>query len=95
MTDIHLPSQAKMVAEVADVLQIPAFLSRQTDLILEASRTSSIVNIKKGQFLSPEAMKHIVVKALRGRGCNHQKPIMLSQKSMEYGDRERFEFWLW
>jgi 2-dehydro-3-deoxyphosphooctonate aldolase (KDO 8-P synthase) len=53
VTDIHEPSQAAPVAEVADILQIPAFLSRQTDLIVAAARTGRVVNIKKGQFLAP------------------------------------------
>ena len=53
VTDIHLPDQAAPVAEVADILQIPAFLSRQTDLLLAAAATGAIVNVKKGQFLAP------------------------------------------
>jgi len=68
LTDIHEPSQAAPVAEVADVLQIPAFLSRQTDLLVEAAKTPSIVNIKKGQFLAPAAMEHSVKKVLKTRG---------------------------
>jgi 2-dehydro-3-deoxyphosphooctonate aldolase (KDO 8-P synthase) len=70
LTDIHESTQAKVVAEVADVLQIPAFLSRQTDLLVEAAKTSSIVNIKKGQFLAPAAMEHSVKKVLKTRGYN-------------------------
>jgi 2-dehydro-3-deoxyphosphooctonate aldolase (KDO 8-P synthase) len=62
LTDIHDPSEAAPVAEVADVLQIPAFLSRQTDLIVAAARTGRIVNIKKGQFLAPDDMRHAVAK---------------------------------
>lgn len=57
VTDIHSPAEAEMAAEVVDVLQIPAFLCRQTDLLLAAARTGRAVNIKKGQFLSPEAMQ--------------------------------------
>jgi 2-dehydro-3-deoxyphosphooctonate aldolase (KDO 8-P synthase) len=62
LTDIHDPSQAAPVAEVADVLQIPAFLSRQTDLIVAAARTGRTVNLKKGQFLAPLDMRHAIKK---------------------------------
>jgi 2-dehydro-3-deoxyphosphooctonate aldolase (KDO 8-P synthase) len=62
LTDIHEPSQAAPVAEVADVLQIPAFLSRQTDLLVAAARTGRAVNIKKGQFLAPLDMRHVIEK---------------------------------
>jgi len=62
VTDIHEAGEAAQAAEVADVLQIPAFLSRQTDLIVAAARTGKIVNIKKGQFLAPDDMKHAVAK---------------------------------
>lgn len=62
LTDIHEPSQAAPVAEVADVLQIPAFLSRQTDLIIAAARTGRAVNLKKGQFLAPLDMRHVIEK---------------------------------
>jgi 2-dehydro-3-deoxyphosphooctonate aldolase (KDO 8-P synthase) len=64
LTDIHEPSQAGPVAEVADVLQIPAFLSRQTDLLAAAARTGRVVNIKKGQFLAPDDVRHAVAKAV-------------------------------
>ena len=60
VTDIHTPDQAKPVAEVADILQIPAFLCRQTDLLVAAAKTGKIVNIKKGQFLAPEQMGSLV-----------------------------------
>ncbi len=63
LTDIHEPSHAAAAAEVADVLQIPAFLSRQTDLIVAAAKTGRVVNIKKGQFLAPDDMKHAIAKA--------------------------------
>jgi 2-dehydro-3-deoxyphosphooctonate aldolase (KDO 8-P synthase) len=62
LTDIHEPSQAAAAADVADVLQIPAFLSRQTDLLVAAARTGRAVNIKKGQFLAPDDVKHAVAK---------------------------------
>ncbi|MBS4759616.1 MAG: 3-deoxy-8-phosphooctulonate synthase [Clostridium sp.] len=62
VTDIHLPEQAAIVAEVADILQIPAFLCRQTDLLVAAAKTGKIVNIKKGQFLAPAQMKTLANK---------------------------------
>ena len=62
LTDIHEPSHAAPVAEVAAVLQIPAFLSRQTDLIVAAAKTGRVVNIKKGQFLAPDEVKHAIAK---------------------------------
>ncbi len=62
MTDIHEPGQAATVAEVAEVLQIPAFLCRQTDLLTAAARTGAILNIKKAQFLAPEDMRHVLAK---------------------------------
>jgi 2-dehydro-3-deoxyphosphooctonate aldolase (KDO 8-P synthase) len=64
LTDVHEPSQAAAAAEVADILQIPAFLSRQTDLIVAAARTGRAVNIKKGQFLAPDDVRHAVAKAV-------------------------------
>jgi 2-dehydro-3-deoxyphosphooctonate aldolase (KDO 8-P synthase) len=64
LTDIHEPAHARPAADVADVLQIPAFLSRQTDLIVAAANTGRIVNIKKGQFLAPDDVKHAVAKAV-------------------------------
>ena len=69
LTDVHETSQVKKVAEVVDVLQIPAFLCRQTDLLVEAAKTDKIVNIKKGQFMNPEDMKYSVLKVLKTRGC--------------------------
>jgi 2-dehydro-3-deoxyphosphooctonate aldolase (KDO 8-P synthase) len=64
LTDIHEPSHARVVADVADVLQIPAFLSRQTDLLVAAAKTGRIVNIKKGQFLAPDDVRHAVAKVV-------------------------------
>jgi len=64
LTDIHEPSQAAAAADVVDVLQIPAFLCRQTDLIVAAAKTGRAVNIKKGQFLAPDDVKHAVAKAI-------------------------------
>ncbi|SDE53230.1 2-dehydro-3-deoxyphosphooctonate aldolase (KDO 8-P synthase) [Pricia antarctica] len=62
VTDIHEASDAAMAAEYVDVLQIPAFLVRQTDLVVAAAETGKVVNLKKGQFMSPESMKHAVIK---------------------------------
>ncbi|MCS7467946.1 3-deoxy-8-phosphooctulonate synthase [Stieleria sp. ICT_E10.1] len=62
-TDIHLPDQAQTVAEVCDLLQIPAFLARQTDLIVAAAETGRPLNVKKGQFMAPEDMRYVVDKA--------------------------------
>ncbi len=67
LTDVHDYTQPAVVAEVADVLQIPAFLCRQTDLLVACANTSATVNIKKGQFLAPQAMEHSVKKVLKTR----------------------------
>ncbi|MBR2069761.1 MAG: 3-deoxy-8-phosphooctulonate synthase [Candidatus Gastranaerophilales bacterium] len=64
VTDIHEPSQAELAANVADIIQIPAFLCRQTDLLVAAAKTGKIINIKKGQFLSPNQMKSIAQKVI-------------------------------
>jgi 2-dehydro-3-deoxyphosphooctonate aldolase (KDO 8-P synthase) len=64
LTDIHEPSQAQAAADVADILQIPAFLCRQTDLIVAAAKTGRTVNIKKGQFLAPDDVKHAIAKVV-------------------------------
>ena len=64
LTDVHEPADAQTAAKVADVLQIPAFLCRQTDLIVAAARTGRVVNIKKGQFLAPDDVGHAVAKAV-------------------------------
>ncbi|MCF1421207.1 3-deoxy-8-phosphooctulonate synthase [Mangrovimonas futianensis] len=69
ITDIHENSDAQMAAEYVDVLQIPAFLVRQTDLVVAAAETGKVVNLKKGQFMSPEAMKHAVQK-VKDTGSN-------------------------
>lgn len=64
ITDVHEPHQAQPVAEVADVIQLPAFLSRQTDLVESMAKTGAIINIKKAQFLAPHEMRHIIDKCL-------------------------------
>ena len=74
LTDIHESYQAESAARVADVLQIPAFLCRQTDLLVAAASTQAVVNIKKGQFLSPQAMKHSVEKVLQTRSARAYTP---------------------
>jgi len=81
LTDVHDVSQVGPVAEVADILQIPAFLSRQTDLILEAARSGRAVNIKKGQFLAPQDARNIVDKA-RAAGC---EKLMLTERGVSFG----------
>lgn len=68
VTDVHIAEQCAPVAEICDVLQIPAFLSRQTDLLLAAAATGQVVNVKKGQFLAPTDMKHVVDKIRAGGG---------------------------
>jgi len=80
LTDIHESSQAEPVSKVADVLQIPAFLCRQTDLLVAAAKTPSIVNIKKGQFLAPQAMEHSVKKVLKTRGYDGEVSYDVSKK---------------
>lgn len=62
ITDVHEPYQAQAVAEVADVIQLPAFLSRQTDLVVDMAKTGAIINVKKAQFLAPHEMQHIINK---------------------------------
>lgn len=67
ITDIHESHQAKPIAEVADIIQIPAFLCRQTDLVVAVAKTDSIINIKKGQFMNPKDMRYSTLKALKTR----------------------------
>ena len=81
LTDIHTSDQAGIVAEVADVLQVPAFLSRQTDILVAASLTGRPVNIKKGQFLAPWDVEHIVHK-IEEAGSNN---ILLTDRGTQFG----------
>ena len=81
LTDIHDVSQVERVAEVVDVLQIPAFLSRQTDLIVAAAKSGKAVNVKKGQFLAPQDARNIVDKA-REAGC---EKFMLTERGASFG----------
>jgi 2-dehydro-3-deoxyphosphooctonate aldolase (KDO 8-P synthase) len=81
LTDIHEPAQAARVAQVADVLQIPAFLSRQTDLIVAAAQTGRVVNIKKGQFLSPQDMRFAVEKVIQSGNSR----VMVTERGVSFG----------
>ena len=81
LTDVHDVAHVDQVAEVADILQIPAFLCRQTDLILAAAQSGQAVNVKKGQFLAPEDARNIVDKA-RAAGCER---LMLTERGVSFG----------
>lgn len=81
LTDIHEPSQAAPAAEVADIVQIPAFLCRQTDLLLEAGRTGRIVNIKKGQFVSPQDIRYAAEKV----ASTGNSKIILTERGASFG----------
>ncbi len=81
LTDIHESDQAGKVAEVVDVLQIPAFLCRQTDLLVAAAKTGRPVNVKKGQFMAPEDMNGVVEK-LESAGCRN---LMLTERGTSFG----------
>jgi 2-dehydro-3-deoxyphosphooctonate aldolase (KDO 8-P synthase) len=81
LTDVHEPDQCAAVAEVVDVLQIPAFLCRQTDLLIAAARTGKVVNVKKGQFLAPWDMAHVVAKVV-GAG-NPQ--VLVTERGVSFG----------
>ncbi|MCO5170183.1 MAG: 3-deoxy-8-phosphooctulonate synthase [Planctomycetes bacterium] len=81
LTDVHLPEQCAVAAEVADVLQIPAFLCRQTDLVLAAAATGRVVNIKKGQFLAPWDARHPLEKARQGGATR----VMLTERGASFG----------
>ena len=81
LTDIHEPSQAEAAAEAADILQIPAFLCRQTDLLIAAGRTGRAVNIKKGQFVSPYEIRHAAEK-VASTGNNK---ILLTERGSSFG----------
>ncbi len=81
LTDIHEPSHAAAAADVADVLQIPAFLCRQTDLLVAAARTGRIVNIKKGQFLAPDDVAHAVAKVV---GAGNPR-VLVTERGTSFG----------
>lgn len=81
LTDIHQSEQAAVVAEVVDIIQVPAFLSRQTDLLLAAGKTGKIVNIKKGQFLAPHDIQKVVEKV----ESTGNKRILLTERGVSFG----------
>ncbi len=92
VTDVHESSQVEDVSKVADILQIPAFLCRQTDLLVAAAKTKAIVNIKKGQFMNPHDMKYSVLKVLKTRGCNEYSyenakanGVLLTERGSTFG----------
>ena len=81
VTDVHEPSQCAAIAEVVDVLQIPAFLCRQTDLLIAAAKTDCVIKVKKGQFLAPWDMKHVVAK-IRDAGNDR---ILVTERGASFG----------
>jgi len=81
ITDVHEPHQAAPAAEVADVIQLPAFLARQTDLVTAMAKTGSLINVKKPQFLAPEEMRHIIKKLAE----SGNEKIMLCERGSSFG----------
>jgi 2-dehydro-3-deoxyphosphooctonate aldolase (KDO 8-P synthase) len=81
LTDIHHPDEAKIAAEVADILQIPAYMSRQTDLLVAAAKTNKIVNIKKGQFLAPHDIDNCAKKVINSGNEN----ILITERGFTFG----------
>jgi 2-dehydro-3-deoxyphosphooctonate aldolase (KDO 8-P synthase) len=81
LSDVHEPAQAAAAAQVLDVLQIPAFLSRQTDLVAAAARTGKPINVKKGQFLAPDDMGHVIEKIL----AEGNEKILLCERGASFG----------
>ena len=81
LTDIHSPDQAGLVSDVVDIIQIPAFLSRQTDLLIAAAKTGKPINIKKGQFLAPWDVEHIIKKVEESGSQN----ILLTDRGTQFG----------
>ena len=81
LTDVHSPDEAAAAAEVCDVIQLPAFLARQTDLVQAMAETGAVINIKKPQFLSPEQMVHIVEKF---RECGNER-LLLCERGSNFG----------
>ncbi|WP_249138201.1 3-deoxy-8-phosphooctulonate synthase [Phenylobacterium montanum] len=81
LTDVHEPDQCAQAAQAVDVLQIPAFLCRQTDLLLAAAATGKVVNVKKGQFLAPWDMKHVIGKVLAGGNPN----VLATERGASFG----------
>jgi len=81
LTDVHEPDQAALVAEVADIIQLPAFLARQTDLVAAIARTNAVINIKKPQFLAPLEMQHIITKCREIGNDN----VLLCERGTSFG----------
>ena len=81
LTDVHTEEQCAIVAEVVDVLQIPAFLCRQTDLLVAAAKTGKVVNVKKGQFLAPWDMKNVVAKVTGSGNPN----VLVTERGASFG----------
>jgi 2-dehydro-3-deoxyphosphooctonate aldolase (KDO 8-P synthase) len=81
LTDIHETSQVAAAAEVADILQIPAFLSRQTDLLVAAAKSGRAVNVKKGQFLAPHDMRHVIAKLTQSGNGN----VLITERGVTFG----------
>lgn len=81
LTDVHEPHQAEPAAEVADILQLPAFLARQTDLVIAIARTGAVINVKKPQFLAPEEMRHIISKC---REAGNDR-VLLCERGTSFG----------
>ncbi|QKV18190.1 3-deoxy-8-phosphooctulonate synthase [Oricola thermophila] len=81
LTDVHTEAQCAQVGEVVDVLQIPAFLCRQTDLLLAAAKTGRVINVKKGQFLAPWDMRNVLAKVVAGGNPN----VLLTERGVSFG----------
>ncbi|MGD1017333.1 MAG: 3-deoxy-8-phosphooctulonate synthase [Roseiarcus sp.] len=81
LTDVHEPAQCAIAAEAVDALQIPAFLCRQTDLLIAAARTGRAINVKKGQFLAPWDMKHVVAKIAQAGGAD----VLVTERGVSFG----------
>ena len=81
LTDVHEPDQCARLAEVVDILQIPAFLCRQTDLLIAAAKTGRVVNVKKGQFLAPWDMKNVVEKITGAGNAN----VLVTERGVSFG----------
>lgn len=81
LTDVHTEEQCRVVGEVVDILQIPAFLSRQTDLLVAAAKTGKVINIKKGQFLAPWDMKNVAAKVT----ASGNTKVMLTERGVSFG----------
>ncbi len=81
LTDVHLPEQCAVAAQAVDIIQIPAFLCRQTDLLIAAARTGAVINVKKGQFLAPWDMRHVAEKISASGNDN----LLLTERGTSFG----------